>query len=177
MNQRGGQGGAVDPNDRTACEATALRILNGAAQSQSAMRRRLVRHGFSEDSAKDVTTKLVREGWINDSQLAVSIASRRSRSGYGRRRIAADLSAHGIRNDVLVVEALDSVDAASELESAKMAAERLRRRFPEGRLEKGEMQKLAAALQRRGFGFDVIRSALREVDSLDQQEVNSGRDQ
>ena len=151
----------VDPNDRGACEATALRILNGAGQSRAGLVRRLERRGFNSDIADDVATQLMDSGWIDDSKLATEITAKRNRTGYGRRRIAADLMSRRV-SEAAIGNALSAMDSNSELESARTAAEKLRRRFPEGHLEEADVRRFAAALQRRGFSFDVIRSVLRE---------------
>lgn len=161
----------ADPDDRSAAEAAALRILQGATQSEAGMRRRLQRSGFSEDVAVEVTGSLVRGGWIDDRRLAVGIAERRRDTGYGRRRLAADLAHRGITRDADVDAALGSLDADAELESARSAARRLRRRYPAGRLDGTDLRRLAAALQRRGFGSVTLRTVLRELDASDSLEA------
>ena len=154
----------VDGNDRGACESAALRILQGASQSKAGLVRRLERHGYSGDVADDVVEQLAGAGWVDDSQLASAIAAKRSRTGYGRRRIANDLMSRRV-SESSIGEALASVSAESELASATSAAEKLRRRYPEGKLQQAALSKLAAALQRRGFAFDVIRNVLRNLDT------------
>ncbi|MGI8848362.1 MAG: regulatory protein RecX [Candidatus Dormibacteria bacterium] len=156
-----------DPEDRNAAEATALRILRAADQSRDGLRRRLCRHGFSAETAIEVTGKLVEGGWIDDQALAASVGAARRTHGYGRRRVAADLAARGITDDAVIAAALGD-DGEAELQAARDAAMRLRRRFPSGRLGESELRRLAAALQRRGFNHDVIRSILRESDLADQ---------
>jgi hypothetical protein len=52
----------AERQERRAAEAAALRILGGAAQSQSALRRHLVQRGFSEESADSATDEVVRLG-------------------------------------------------------------------------------------------------------------------
>jgi regulatory protein len=135
------------------------------------MRRRLQRKGFSEDVVLEVTGSLVRGGWIDDRRLALGIAERRRESGFGRRRLVADLYSRGITDDVHVDAALGEVDGDGELDAARTAAVRLRRRFGSGRLDSADMRRLAAAMQRRGFNSSTIRAALREVDAADSLEV------
>ncbi|PZR82029.1 MAG: hypothetical protein DLM65_04735, partial [Candidatus Aeolococcus gillhamiae] len=106
-------------------------------------------------------------GWIDDQALAASVGAARRTHGYGRRRVAADLAARGITDDAVIAAALGD-DGEAELQAARDAAMRLRRRFPSGRLGESELRRLAAALQRRGFNHDVIRSILRESDLADQ---------
>lgn len=167
MKTRAGRGRAEapappDPDDRSAAEATALRILSGAAQSGAGLRRRLERRGFSGETAEVVVEAMRNAGYVDDAALAGSIAARRSRDGYGRRRIAADLSARRIDSE-LVGEVLAGIDEDEEREAAWEAALRLSR--SRGPLDRRGLQRVGAALQRRGFAPGVIRDALRRLGS------------
>ena len=68
---------------------------------------------------------------------------------------------------VRVSQALTDVETAAEAGAVRETAERLRRRYPAGRLDRASLSRLAAALARRGFDHNLVRAALREIDAAD----------
>jgi regulatory protein len=152
---------APDPiEERRAAEQAALRILVGAAQSESALRRRLERRGFSAEASRDAAASAVRLGYVDDGALAQSIVNRR-RTRRGSFRIAAELRARGLDDDV-VRSTLASVTPEEQRDSALREA---RRRLPHGLpTDPTERRRLlgrtGAALGRLGFTGDVVAHAL-----------------
>jgi regulatory protein len=152
-----------DPHDVAAASAAALQILNGAAQSSRALAQRLERRGFASEAATAAVAAMREYGYVDDSALAVSIAGRRRREGYGRMRIAADLRARGIENDDLTTT-LDSLDAGEDVDVALAA---VRRRWPapfsdDPATREAERRRMAGFLQRRGFGSETVGAVIRE---------------
>ena len=152
-----------DPDDLDAAEATALRVLGGAAQSAAGLQRRLEQRGYSATAAAHAVERCRELGYINDASLAESVAARHRRSHHGRMRIVADLRARGVDAEA-ITNATDAL-AAGEQDEAVAAAralfERLDRR---GAVDDRSRRKTGAALQRRGFSGDVIVRALRAID-------------
>jgi regulatory protein len=152
-----------DPDDLDAAEATALRVLGGAAQSAAGLQRRLEQRGYSATAAAHAVERCRELGYINDASLAESVAARHRRSHHGRMRIVADLRARGVDAEA-ITNATDAL-AAGEQDEAVAAAralfERLDRR---GAVDQRSRPKIGAALQRRGFSGDVIVRALRAID-------------
>jgi SOS response regulatory protein OraA/RecX len=150
----------ADADDTSAAEATAMRVLAGASQSADGLQRRLMRHGFSGEQAVQRCREL---GYVDDAALATSVVSRHRRRHHGRARVIADLRGRGI--DRATIERATAELEASELEAAIEAAKLLKARS-ERRLaaSQQERQRLAAALQRRGFSAGVIGEALRSLD-------------
>jgi regulatory protein len=138
-----------------------LRIIAGADQSENAMRRRLERRGFEAETIDDAVARLRDYGYLNDGRLAGSIAGRKIRDGYGRRRVAADLRGRGIAGEA-VDDALSNVDAESERDSSLRVARRWMEKHPSMSLAEAR-RPLGAFLTRRGFGFDVVQSVLRTL--------------
>src|SRR5258706_10048259 len=143
---------APDPHEeRRAAEQAALRILGGAAQSETALRRRLERRGFSAEASQAAAASAVRAGYVNDGALARSIVDRRG----GRRgsvRIAAELRARGL-DDEQVRSAVADVSPDEQRESAvREARRRLRDGLPDDRAERRRLLgRVGGALSRLGF--------------------------
>ena len=152
----------VRPDDVEAAEAAAVRILRSAAQSAAALQRGLIRHGFDDATSGRAVAAMAGRGYVNDAALAESVTRRRIRNGYGTARIAADLRGRGV-DDTTITETIDAVDAAGEEERALAVAVPLwhTRGDEDARHRRG---RVGAALQRRGYSFAVISSAIRRLE-------------
>ena len=152
-----------DPDDLDAAEASALRVLGGAAQSAAGLQRRLELRGYSARAATHAVQRCRELGYINDASLAESAAARHRRSHHGRMRIVADLRARGVDSETIsgATEALAAGEQDEAVAAARALFERLDRR---GAVDGRSRQKIGAALQRRGFSGDVIVRALRAID-------------
>ncbi|MBV9099954.1 MAG: regulatory protein RecX [Candidatus Dormibacteraeota bacterium] len=152
-----------DPDDVSAAEATALRILGGASQSANGLQRRLQQRGYSADAAQAAVERCRELGYVDDAKLAASVAARHRRSNHGRVRIVADLRARGVNADAIA--AATEAIAGDEQDAAVAAAHQLAaRRGGDSEVDQMTRRKIGAALQRRGFSGDVIVRALRSLD-------------
>jgi regulatory protein len=151
--------------ERRAAERAALRILGGAAQSQSSLRRRLAHRGFSEQAAQSATDAAMQAGYVDDAALAASIVSRR-RDGRGAARIVAELRVRGIEDGVARA-AVGAIPVEEERESAvREARRRLRGDLPaEWAARRRELARIGGALNRLGFGGDAISCALAALSA------------
>ncbi|HXA27438.1 MAG TPA: regulatory protein RecX [Candidatus Angelobacter sp.] len=153
-----------DPREeRRAAEQAALRILGGAAQSEAALRHRLERRGFSAEASSAAAASAVGAGYVDDGALARSIVERR-RGRRGSVRIAAELRARGLGDEV-VRSAVAGVSPEEQRESAvREARRRLRGGLPEDRVERRRvLGRIAGALSRLGFSGDAIAHALAQA--------------
>jgi regulatory protein len=152
-----------DADDEEASLQVALRILGGASQSANALQRRLLQRGFSNRAASAAVERCRRLGYIDDSSLAQSLVGRRVRAGHGRARVVAELRRRGVSADAASA-ALGAVDDAEEVASAAAVAQKLYdREARRGEVDERARQRIAAALQRRGYSTGVILNALRSV--------------
>jgi regulatory protein len=152
-----------DPSDVEAAERAAVRILGGAAQSTHGLQQRLLRRGFAADAATAAVERCRELGYIDDSELAASVAARHARHGHGAARVAADLRRRGVSR--AVIDATTAGIAGEEddlvLNTARMLVEREQRR---GDMNDQAWQRVGAALQRRGFSAGAVRRVLRGLD-------------
>jgi regulatory protein len=136
--------------------------MAGADQSEAGLRRRLAARGFTPEAVDSAISRLTEFGYLNDERLSASISQRKLRQGFGRYRVAADLRARGIGDEV-IDQTLSAIEQPGEADACREAAQRWLRTHPSEdpvRLRR----RLGAALQRRGFAFDVIASVLGHLE-------------
>ncbi len=113
---------------------------------------------YDEEVVGSVVDDLAQRGLVDDERFAEVLGrTLASGRGYGRSRIARELSRHGL-DDALVDQTLEAAAPLDdEHERAVVEASRLTR----GR--KLDVSKLAGRLARRGFSPGVAFSVAREV--------------
>lgn len=147
--------GALARRMRTVAETK--RLLRNKVEAGTAIGRTLV---------ELVVRRLKDQGYLNDAKYAAAYSSlRRDNEKYGRRRVATNLRAKGVHNDVLK-EALSA--AYDEVNEEKLARAYLKRK----RLDKPKDQKQTARifrqLTRAGFGSKTVFTILRKWDVDDE---------
>ena len=153
----------ADPDSAAAAEEVALRILNAASQSAAGLRRRLEQRGFGAEAAAAATAAMVERRYVDDDELARSLASRRQRSGHGRIRVGAELRARGIA-DGAIEGTLAELDTGAERAAALRTGRQLALRPNHDVSDRHGRQRLGGALQRRGFDTDTVGWVLRELE-------------
>ena len=108
---------------------------------------------------------MVEHGYVNDVALASSVAQRRTRNGFGKARIAADLRSRGVGADD-ITSTLDAVDTDEETIQA-LAVARSKWNLKAGENPRHRNGRVGAVLQRRGFPFGLITTVLRTIESED----------
>jgi regulatory protein len=137
----------------------ALQFLGYRARSRAEVRRRLGRKGYEEEVIDQVIDRLTRNGLIDDTQFTEAwVRARSTGRAMGPRRIAWELRQKGVDAE-LVREAVDRIDPETELGMAlqigRQKAESVR-----GEPMQVARLKIAAALQRRGFSWEVTTRVL-----------------
>jgi regulatory protein len=155
----------MQPNNLEAARAVALRFLGYSARSRSEMQKRLEKDEFAPEIIAAVLAELEARNWVNDAQFARDwVEDRAERKKYGKGRLAAELRRKGVDKDE-VTAALDTVEDADELARARSAAAS-RWKLIEDETDRealqSEKRRVAAFLQRRGFGWAIITQVLAE---------------
>lgn len=138
---------------------TALVFLGYRARSRLEISRRLSRAGYSPEAIEETLVALARMNLVNDAEFSNSWARARTRSKpLGPNRIKAELRQKGVDRDV-IDQALEFLDPALQLELALQAG---RKKLDSLRGEEpaAARKKLAAALSRRGFSWDICSKVL-----------------
>jgi len=133
-----------------------LRSLARAPKTERQLRRRLA-DKFGEEPAQATLQKLKNDGLIDDRKLAESLVGRHLRQeDKSRLEILAELKVKGIPES-FIPEALALLDDEYELRTATRLA------AIKGRSQKADVNKIGQYLARKGFGYAVIKMAVKEL--------------
>lgn len=143
---------------RALAREKALTYVSQRQMSCRELRDKLRQKGVDEDTAAYCVAWLLDHGLIDEESYAAAIVRHYAAKGYGPGRVRAELIRRGIPRE-LQEDALNAMPA-SDAKIDRFIASRLR--DPEDR---DEVRKLTAALYRRGFSGEEIRSALRRFQA------------
>mgnify|MGYP004726222829 FL=1 len=141
----------------------ALDLLSAAEQTSGTLRQKLLRW-YGEEAVEAAVLRMEELGLINDLDYGRRYAADPvNLRGWPRRRIAMELQKKGVPAEV-IEEALADITEETEIETACRLLEGPYR----GKLrDRKERDKVKAALQRRGFSYEVIRQAVsRAMEAL-----------
>ena len=152
----------ADPEDaRKAAYGIALRLLAGREMSSGRLRERLGSRGFPDDLNEAIVDRLTRAGILDDRRAALAAARTLvAVKQRGRHRVARELERQGFTKEQ-AQDATEAVLADTDERAviARVVASKLRSR--PSMSDPASYRRLYAALLRRGFPADLIRSALR----------------
>ena len=145
----------------------AVAFLAQRARASGEIRQKLRRKLYMEDTIEMVLYKLEKERFVDDEAFARDWAASRARSQLGRSRIMQELRMKGISQETAEA-ALDEVDEDESDEAAAALARKLLKRYSSEADERKAMQKLLAAMARRGYGYEAskraVETALEQMD-------------
>lgn len=142
----------------------AARQLSYRDLSAAKLREKLLQKEHSEEAADYALAWLCERGLLDDSRFAASLVSSYARRGYGRLRIQQELYRRGIDRE--------DMDTALELyhTDTDTLVQLLHKRLKGQVSDPKAVQRAVAFLQRRGFQWGDIRSALEEYKASIQDE-------
>lgn len=147
----------------------AVTLLAQRAQASGEIRQKLRRKLYMEDTIEMVLYKLEKERLMDDEAFARDWAASRARCQVGRSRILRELRMKGIPQE-LAQHALDELDEDEGDQAAIALAAKLLRRYSGEADERKAMQKLLAAMARRGYGYEeskrAIETAIRQMETV-----------
>ena len=135
----------------------ALGLLVRREHSRKELLQKLTVRGVAATDADAAVARMVAEGWQDDGRFAESLVRSRAMSGYGPRRIRAELDTHSLDGDKAKAALEDS-----GANWAQQARDLIRRRHPQALAgDRAAQRKAADFLLRRGFTMDQVRAATR----------------
>jgi regulatory protein len=130
-----------------------LELLSYRPMSCRELRDKLIQKGEPSADAEDAVTWLRERGFLDDARYAGQIVRHYAGKGYGAGRIRQELQRRGVPREYWE-DALEELPEPDDKLDAYLAS---RLRDPKDR---AQVQKISAALFRRGFSWEEIRSAL-----------------
>ena len=143
---------------RSQTRQRAAELAAGRMLSRKELSDRLVKKGADPQEAQETAQWLADLGAVDDAAYAGVIARHYAAMGYGPGRVRQELQRRGVPRDLwddALAQLPDPEEAIDKLLAAK-----LRGKTP----DRATLQRLSAALQRRGFQWQDIRPALARLD-------------
>ena len=156
----------LQKSDAARAKEKALYLLEHRPHAKRELERKLSRT-VSEDAARAAAGRMEELGLVDDEDYARRLAQELARKGYAAPRAAQELARRGVDRDLARSAAQEAVSDPGEALRALIARKYARRLGD----EKGRRQTVAA-LQRLGYRWDEIRSALREFDALPEADAD-----
>ena len=136
-----------------------IALLGYGDQSARRLAYKLTAKGVDRDTAARATAYLTEKGYIREDDTATLRAEQDLRKGWGERRIREDLIAHGFTHEA-VEEAMEELSNTDWVETCAAAIRKKYGKIPE---DKGERQKMLAAMMRLGYDTDTVKAAARNI--------------
>lgn len=136
----------------------AMELLSRRPMSEKELIDKLIRKGEDEETAADCARWLRENGFLDDESYAAAVARHYAAKGYGPGRVRAELSRRGVDRELWddTLEAMpENTDKLDRFIAARLTD-------PEDR---DQVRKVSAALYRRGYSWEEIRSALRRFNA------------
>lgn len=143
---------------RSQTRQRAAELAAGRMLSRKELSDRLVKKGADPQEAQETAQWLADLGAVDDAAYAGVIARHYAAMGYGPGRVRQELQRRGVPRDLwedALAQLPDPEEAIDKFLTAK-----LRGKTP----DRATLQRLSAALQRRGFQWQDIRPALARLD-------------
>ena len=138
----------------------AVGLLAVRSRSSLEVQQKLEAKGYMGRVIELVLYKLTKERFLDDRAFAREWAAARVERQLGKRRIVQELRQKGIGRE-LAEQALEKLEAESDMEEpARRLAAKLIKRVQKEPDERKGMQKVMAAMARRGFSYEESRHAV-----------------
>jgi regulatory protein len=133
-----------------------VKYLATRARTTHEVRQALVRRGYPLDDIATVLTRLAAARYVDDAEFARTwVVARAHRGAAAPARLARELRAKGVP-DGAIAAALRTLDGEWDAVAAADEAAQRKMKSLEGLPTGVARRRLAAYLERRGFGRDVI---------------------
>lgn len=135
------------------CKTRAVELLSYRPMSARELRDKLTQKGESPEAAAAAVDWLCEKGLLDDGRYAGMVVRHYAAKGYGQIRVRQELQRRGVPRE-LWEEALRELPEPEDKLDAYLAS---KLKDPGDR---AQVQKVSAALIRRGFSWEEIRAAL-----------------
>lgn len=152
----------LNESDYIRAKARGMWFLDRAEYSEKTLYEKIVAGGISHTAAARAVARIKELGLIDDNRLAARLAERMSEAGVSKREAYAKLYNKGIPKDVIkTVLEETTFDEVSQIETI------IEKKYRNKLSDKENVQKVYAALVRKGFSYREVSAALKKY----QQEI------
>ena len=134
-----------------------LDILSRREHSVSELRNKLIRFNPDPNDLKDVIERLITSNFLDDKRFASAFIRSKAESGYGPNYISQYLAKKGIPSDKYDIYSLEI-----DWEDKCLTQFNKKRRNKEINFK--EKEKILRFLAYRGFSYEIIKNALKDID-------------
>lgn len=138
----------------------ALELLTRKPQSRRELERKLSQWEAPEEEAAAICDRMEELGYLNDGAYAAQVVRYYCAKGFGEKKLRDELYRRGIPRDLWEDALAQAGDPAGAIDA--FVAKKLAGRTP----DRKELQKVSAALARRGYSWSDINDALRRYGDL-----------
>lgn len=152
-------------SDYRRAKSRALWFLDRADHSEKSLCEKITRAGISTEAALRAIERLKELGLVDDRRYAENLYARFAAANVSKRAAYAKMYEKGVPAGIIKeVLSQSEVNEQEQLEALIERRYRAKLSAPDG------PGKVAAALIRKGFSFDVVRAAVKKYTSEDLQE-------
>lgn len=144
-------------SDYIRAKARGLWFLDRADYSEKFLYEKIVAGGISSTAAARATARLKELGLLDDERLALRLAERMSEANISKREAYAKLYQKGIPTNIIKSVLEETVfDESSQIEAV------IQKKYKQKMLDKDGIQKVYAALIRKGFSYSEVSNAIKK---------------
>jgi len=137
-----------------------MRMLSYAPNTKAMLEKKLIKRGYSRQTAQDAVTYIDSKGYMHETEEARREVDRRLARMDGRNQIRMKLYAKGFDN-----EAIAAAEAyMDEIDFVERCANMIRTRYGALLADPAMHKRMAGALMRNGYTMGEIRAAMRRID-------------
>ena len=140
-----------------------LVFLGYGSHSRKTLHYKLRSRGFEDEISDEAIAMLCRDGYINEDSSCQREAEKCIAKLWGKKRITAHLYSKGF-SEINVRDSLVELGEVDYVENCKkLILRNHRRKLLVAQSDKAELTKLIASIQRMGYSFSEIKSALQGI--------------
>lgn len=144
-------------SDYIRAKSRGLWFLDRADYSEKTLYEKIVAGGISSAAAARAVARIKELGLIDDVRLASRLAEQMSEANISKREAYAKLMLKGISKDTI-----KSVLEETEFDEVSQVEAVIQKKYRNKMSDKAQIQKVYAALIRKGFSYSAVRDAIKK---------------
>lgn len=151
--------GIIKQSEYARAMSRGMFFLDRADHSERALYDKIIRGGISKEAAAAAVARLKELGLMDDVRLCRRLAERMAENNISKAQSYYKLLAKGIPADI-IKQTLSKI----RVDETQQIREIVRKKYSDKLSCPQDVQKVCAALARKGFSYGAIRGVLREYD-------------